>query len=143
MHLLETNKLSQAYLDDESVAKPVISNKIIDMSHIDFNKYPHRLSALTLNEMKTNLSIIEPSPVPSEEPTQVPTIITDSIQSISISDHQLNLIDGNDFYHEVINRIEVMDEILDGNNNDDTDIDWYNVVDISAVQINNNFIQEG
>ena len=52
-------------------------------------------------------------------------------------------MDGNDLYHEVINRIEVMDEILDGNNNGDTDVDWYDVVDISAVQINNNFIQEG
>ena len=36
-----------------------------------------------------------------------------------------------------------MDEILDGHNNGDTNIDWYDVVDISAVQINNNFIQEG
>ena len=89
--------------------------------------------------MKENLSFTEPSPGPSEEPTQVPTIITDSIQSVSISDHQLNPIDGNDFYHEVINRIEVMNEILDGHNNGDTDIDWYDVVDISAVQINNNF----
>ena len=35
-----------------------------------------------------------------------------------------------------------MDEILDGHNNGDTNIDWYDVVDISAVQINNNFIQE-
>ena len=93
--------------------------------------------------MKEKLSSIEPSPVPSEEPIQVPTIITDSIHSVSTSDHQLNSIDGNDFYHEVINPIEVMDEILDGHNNGDTNIDWYDVVDISALQINNNFSQEG
>ena len=36
-----------------------------------------------------------------------------------------------------------MDEILDGNNNDDTDVDWYDVVDISAICIDNDFIQEG
>ena len=32
---------------------------------------------------------------------------------------------------------------LDGHNNGDTNIDWYDVVDISVVRINNNFIQEG
>ena len=140
---METNKLSQTSSDDELVATPVTSNKTIDMSHINFNKGPHWLSSLTSNEIKEKLSSLEPSPAPSEEPIQLPTIITDSIQSVSTSDHQLNSIDGNDFYHEVINRIEVMDEILDGHNNGDTNVDWYDVVDISAVQINNNFIQEG
>ena len=31
-------------------------------------------------------------------------------------------MDGSEFYDEVINRIEVMDEILDGNNNGDIDV---------------------
>ena len=87
-HLLETNKLSQTSSDDELVATPVTSNKTIDMSHIDFNKDPHRLSSLTSNETKEKLSSTEPSPVPSEDPTKVPTIITDSIQSVST--YQLN-----------------------------------------------------
>ena len=82
------------------------------MSHIDFNKGHHRLSALTSNEIKEKLSSLEPSPAPSEEPIQVPVIITDSIQSVYTSNHQLNSIDRNDFYHEVINIIEVMDKFL-------------------------------
>ena len=121
VHLLETNKSASS--DDESVATPVTSNKTIDMSHIDFNKGPSQASSLTSTMIKEKLSSQEPSPVPSEEPIQVPTIITDSIQSVSTSDHQINLMDGNDFYHEVINRIEVMYEILDGHNNGDTNID--------------------
>ena len=37
-----------------------------------------------------------------------------------------------------------MNDILDGNNNGDTDVDWYDVVDISIIRINNKtFIQEG
>ena len=141
VHLLETNKSASS--DDESVATTVTSNKTIDMSHIDFNQNSHQLSTLTLKEMNAKLSTAEPSPEPSEVSIQVPTIITDPIQSVSTSDHQLNPIDGNDFYNEVINRIDVMDEILDGHNNGDTDIDWYDVVDISAVRVNNHFIQEG
>ena len=82
----------------------------------------------------------EPNAIPSEEPNQVPTIISDSIQSLSTSDHQLNPLDGNEFYYEVINRIEVMDEILDGKNNGYTDVVGYNVVYISIVRTNNDFI---
>ena len=33
--------------------------------------------------------------------------------------------------------------VLDGHNYGDNNIDWYDIVDISAVRINNNFIQEG
>ena len=55
----------------------------------------------------------------------------------------MNLLDENEFYYKVINYIEVMDDILDVNNNSNTDVDWYDAVDISAVRINNIFIQEG
>ena len=62
----------------------------------------------------------EPTATPSKETTQVLTEITDSILSIDTSDHHLNPIDGNYFYY-----VEVMDSILDNNNNEDTDVKWY------------------
>ena len=37
-----------------------------------------------------------------------------------------------------------MDSTLDdNNNNEDTDLEWYDVGDISAVRINKSFLQEG
>ena len=64
--------------------------------------------------MKKKQSLQEPSAIPSEEPTQVPTVITESVQSISTSDHHLNPLDGNKLYYEVINCIEVMDDTTQG-----------------------------
>ena len=131
-HLSENDKLWQSSSDEESVATPVTSNKPIYMSNIDSNNCSSQASSLTSNVVKEKESLQElrtissedPSPIPNEEPNQVPIIISDSIQSLSTYDHQLNPLDRNEFYYEVINRIEVMDEILDGNNNGDTDVDW-------------------
>ena len=36
-----------------------------------------------------------------------------------------------------------MDDELGDNNNGDSDIDWYDIVDISAVRLRNDFIKEG
>ena len=85
----------------QSTETPVISNKTIDMSPLNFNKVPSQPSSLTSTKMKEELSLQKPSPVPSEEPIQVQTVITDSIQSLSTSDHQLNSMDWNDFYHVI------------------------------------------
>lgn len=142
-HLLENDKLWQISSDEESDETPVTSNRTIDMSNIDFNTSLTQASSLTSNIIEKKQLLQEPSRIPSEKPTQIPSIITDSVQSLSTFDHQLNPLDGNEFYCEFINQIEIMDEIIDGNNNGDTDVDWYEAVDISAVRINNNFIQEG
>ena len=48
-----------------------------------------------------------------------------------------------DTYTNVINRIEVMDNVLGKFNNGDLDTDWYDVVDISAVRLQTEFIKEG
>ena len=66
----------------------------------------------------------------------MPTEITDSVLSITTSDHHLNPIDGNYFYY-----VEVMNYIMDNNNNGDTDVNWYDAGYISAVRINNSFPQ--
>ena len=48
--------------------------------------------------LKKKQSLYESSVISSEELTQVPTVISNSIQSLSTSDHQLNTLDGNEFY---------------------------------------------
>ena len=78
-----------------------------------------------------------------EEDKLIPRQITDSVQQLNTTEHNINTLDGNDSYTAVINRIKVMDNELGDNNNGDSDIDWYDVVDISAVRLRNDFIKEG
>ena len=78
-----------------------------------------------------------------EEEKSIPREITDTVQQLHTTETNINTLDGNDSYTAVINQIEVMDNELGDNNNGDSDIDWYDVVDISAVRLRNEFIKEG
>ena len=122
--------------DKYSDATPITFSKTFDMSGIDFNGRQTTLSTLYFisNKVNDKGSLQEPNEVvPSEEPNQMPTEFTDFVQSIATSNHHLTPIEGNDVYHEVINLIEVKNSILDGYNN---------VVDVSAIRINNSILQE-
>ena len=78
-----------------------------------------------------------------EEEKSIPKEITDTVQLLYTTETNINILDGNDSYTAVINQIEVMDDELGDNNNDNSNVDWYDVVDISAVRIRNDFIKEG
>ena len=80
-----------------------------------------------------------------QDKDSIPKEITDTIHSVHIEkdEHVLDPILGSDSYTNVINRIEVMDDALGEFNNGDLDTDWYDVVDISAVRLQTEFINEG
>ena len=50
---------------------------------------------------------------------------------------------GSDSYTNVINHIEEIDNELGEFNNGDIDTEWYDIVDISAVRLQTEFIKEG
>ena len=139
--LLETHKLWQNNSDDDFVDTPVTPNNTIDISKIDFN--------ISFKKAKI---VIPPSGLKSksnfcdylfEEDKSIPKEITDSVQLLNTTEHNLNPLDGSDYYTVILNCIEVMNDELGDNNNGDLDIDWYDLMDIFAVQLRNDFIQEG
>lgn len=128
-------------MDEDSVDTPVTSNSTIDMSTIDFD-IPAKKEKVVIPQsaLKSKSKFCE---FLFEEEKSIPSIITDSVQQLNSTGHNINTLDGNNSYTAVINQIKVMDNELGDNNNGDSDIDWYGVVDISAVRLRNNFIQEG
>ena len=49
----------------------------------------------------------------------------------------------NDNYVAVLNQIDVINEMLQDHNNGDTEMTWYNAVDISSVRMQHRYIMEG
>ena len=139
-HLLETNKLSS---DDDSIDTPVTSNNsTIDMSNIDFNIPSKKLKVMIPPQsLKSRSDFCD---YLFQDKDSIPKEITDTIQSVHIEkdEHVLDPILGSDSYTNVINCIEVMDDALGEFNNGDLDTDWYDVVDISAVRLQTEFINE-
>ena len=136
---METNKISS---DDDSTDTPITSNNsTIDMSNIDFN-----IPSKKLKVMIPPQSLISRSDFCDylfQDDGSIPKEITDSIQSVQTNVDNLNPLLGSDSYTNVINRIEEMDNELGEFNNGDIDTEWYDVVDISAVRLRTDFIQEG
>ena len=81
-------------------------------------------------------------PLFTDKSESIPKEITDSIQLFT-DDSESNPLLEKDIYTNVINRIEVMNEELGVFNNGDLDTEWYDVVDISAVRLRNDFIRAG
>ena len=138
-HLLETNKISS---DDDSTDTPITSNNsTIDMSNIDFNIPLKKLNVMIPPQSLKSRSDFCDYLFRDED--SIPREITDTIQSVRTGEHVLDPLLGSDSYTNVINRIEVMDNELGEFNNGDLDTEWYVVVDISAVRLRTEFINEG
>ena len=139
-HLLETNKLSS---DDDSTATPVTSNNsTIDMFDIEFNIPLKKLKLKVIIPLQYLKSRSDFCDYLFQDETSIPKEITDTIQSLT-NNNDLNPLLGSASYTNAINSIEVMNNELGEFNNGDLDIDWYDVVDISAVRLRTDFIREG
>ena len=111
------------------------------MSNIDFNIPLKKLKVMIppqYNKSRSNFCNYL-----SQDDISIPKKSTDSIQSVKTNDNNLNPLLGSDSCTNVINRIEVMDDLLREFNNGDLDTDWYDAVDISAVRLQTEFIKEG
>ena len=150
---------SQVVEEDRDCADDVVNEpscNTIDMSDINFGnkrkvtspKLQRQKELLNSSEVSSTIARTteDNSPVTSEMESQ---LLNDTIKQptyILYEGHEESkLIDGmrNDNYIKVINRIDMIDEILQDHNNGDTETTWYDAINISSVNLRHRYIMEG
>ena len=136
-HLIETN-CSQG--EDDTNNTPKTSNRTIDLSKVDFG---YKLLIPPTDSPPEN-TIIDKKNQVQNSTELIPREIKNSITSVPLSEEYTVSIDGDYFgYDDVVNRINTMDAKLGSFNNGDINVDWFEVLDISSVWIQHQFISEG
>ena len=142
-HLVATtSNSSDSRVGKDQDKTPITSNRTIDLSNVDLT---YKIQVPTLNNKPEDSKIKETDNNDNKYDTNLlPREIENAIKSVPLSEEYTISLDG-DYagYNDVVNRIKVMDMELGDYNNGDLGIDWYDVLDISSVRIQHQFINEG
>ena len=153
-HLVDTQVVEKDRDCTDDVVNETSCDKI-DMSGIDFGHKkkvtspklweqkellnPHETPSTLSSSVVDNLPVTENnSPVTNEMKSQ---LLNENVkQPTSIlyeGREESELIDGmrDDNYIAVINRINIINEMLQDHNNEDTEATWYDAIDISSVNL--------